>query len=137
MSGSRWPLAFGAFGAFAAFALFLAAGTVSARAVDVHSPAAGVLCDGYICADKDGVSQGLTERYLGKKIAARTFSRGPFDHSAFTFSNGVFCDVKECLCREDRYFNAKGQRSPVSAKYTRLLFGKPAAGASCQAARGQ
>lgn len=115
-------------------ASLVVAGIAPAWAGGVHAPTAGVLCDRYVCADKHGISQRLTEHYLGKKPAAQSFSRGEFDHSAFTFSNGIFCDVKECLCRENRYFDARGQRSPVSAKYTRLLFGKRREGTSCHAA---
>nr|WP_280137519.1 YcgJ family protein [Ensifer sp. Root31] len=37
----------------------------------------------------------------------------------------MFCDVKERLCREDRYYGANGQRSgAVSKKYTKVLFGE-------------
>jgi hypothetical protein len=89
----------------------------------VYSPVAGVLCDRYICADEKGISRELIERYLGKKAAGKAFSQGDFDRTKFTFANGIFCDVKERLCRKDRYYDAKGQRSAVSEKYTRLLFG--------------
>ncbi|CAJ9632701.1 prophage protein [Burkholderia pseudomallei] len=95
----------------------------------VYSPAAGVLCDRYVCADDQGISRVLTERYLGKRVAAKAFSQGDFDPTEFTFANGVFCDVKERLCRDDRYYGADGKRSgAVSRRYTELLFGRRSGG---------
>ncbi|POA21890.1 hypothetical protein C1886_03345 [Pseudomonas sp. FW300-N1A1] len=90
-----------------------------------QSPAPGVLCDRYVCADDKGISRELTEKYLGKKAAANTlFTMSDVDLTEFTFANGIFCDVKERLCREDRYFGANGERSgAISRKYTQLLFG--------------
>ncbi len=90
----------------------------------LKNPAAGVLCDKYICADKTGVSKKLTEKYLGKRQAKKVFSQGEFDTSAFTFANGVFCDSKTKLCHVDRYFDGKNKRSPVEPKATKQLFGK-------------
>ncbi|WP_080346707.1 YcgJ family protein [Enterobacter cloacae] len=68
----------------------------------------------------------LTEAYLGKKAAANeVFTSSDVDLTEFTFANGILCDVKERLCREDRYYGANGQRSgAVSKKYTKLLFGE-------------
>jgi hypothetical protein len=72
-----------------------------------------------------GISRLLTEKYLGKKAADAAFQQGPFDLTAFTFANGIFCDVKEHLCRENRYYGADGkQDAAVSKKYTALLFGQ-------------
>lgn len=92
----------------------------------LKSPAPGVLCDRYLCANDKGVSRKLTEKYLGKKAAANeVFMSSDVDLTEFTFANGIFCDVKERLCREDRYYGANGQRSgAVSKKYTKLLFGQ-------------
>jgi len=91
----------------------------------IRSPARGVLCDRYLCADEQGVSRRLTQRYLGEKAAARLFSQGGFDRARFTFANGVFCDTKARVCRENRYFGPDGKRSgAVSKKYTPLLFGR-------------
>lgn len=94
--------------------------------VSLHSPEAHVLCDKYICATAtDGVSQAMTAKYLGKEAAKRLSSQGKFDPSSFTFAGGTFCDIKEKLCREDRYYGADGKHSgAISTKYTRLLFGK-------------
>ena len=95
------------------------------RAAPLRSPAPNVLCDRYVCANDRGISRALTARYLGSRAAARAFSQGGFDPTEFTFANGVFCDVKVRLCRQDRYFGTDGQRSgAVSKRYTRLLFGR-------------
>ncbi|UGX86170.1 YcgJ family protein [Phyllobacterium meliloti] len=90
----------------------------------VYSPKQGVLCDKHTCADSRGVSKKLTEKYLGKQAATKLFSQGDFDLTEFTFMNGIFCDTKERLCRKDRYYGTNNQRSPVSDKYTKMLFGK-------------
>ncbi len=89
------------------------------------NPEKGVLCDRFICADKNGVSKALTARHLGEAAARRLASQGEFDTTQFTFANGVFCDTKEALCRKDRYFDAQGKRSAVDAEYTAKLFGEP------------
>ncbi|MFT0862198.1 YcgJ family protein [Ancylobacter sp. G4_0304] len=96
----------------------------SAAGKALQSPQAGVLCDPYMCADANGVSKELTEKFLGKVAATRLFAQGTFDTSEFTFANGVFCDTKERACRQDRYFDANGQRSPVDDEATARLFGK-------------
>ncbi|NRE31733.1 hypothetical protein E5U26_13835 [Burkholderia pseudomallei] len=90
----------------------------------VKSPVPGVLCDRYVCANDKGISRELTEKYLGKKAAAnKMFTSSDLDLTEFTFANGIFCDVKERLCREDRYYGANGKRTgAVSEKYTKLLF---------------
>lgn len=91
----------------------------------LNAPEKGVLCDRYVCANDKGISRALTEKHLGKKAASRVFSQGEFDLTEFTFANGIFCDVKERLCREDRYYGADGKRSgAVSKRYTQLLFGE-------------
>jgi len=113
---------------FACLALFFAVAataTGAEHAAGVRSPAPGVLCDPYLCANDQGISRELTARHLGEKAAARLFSQGEFDRTEFTLANGVFCDTKERLCRKDRYFGADGKRSgEVSEQYTQLLFGK-------------
>lgn len=110
-------------------ALLLTAGVMPALAkpqAAIQSPAPGVLCDRYVCANNKGISRKLTETYLGKKAAAnKMFTMSDVDLTEFTFANGIFCDVKERLCREDRYYGVNGKRTgTVSKKYTRLLFGK-------------
>lgn len=97
----------------------------SERAGSLLSPHPGVLCDRYFCANKDdGVSMALTRRYLGGAAAKKLAAQGQFDTTAFTFANGVFCDLAEKRCRANRYFDAQGHRSgEVRKTETRLLFG--------------
>jgi len=104
--------------------LLAAAYASSVSAADaLLSPEKGVLCDHYMCADNRGVSSRLTQKHVGKQAAIKLFSQGDFDRTEFTFANGIFCDVKERLCREGRYFDADGKRSgAISKSYTRLLF---------------
>lgn len=84
----------------------------------VYSPANGVVCDrkSGFCADSYGISLGLTLDYLGQRDqdiwAKRT--RGNFDTSVFTMSNGVFCDTNDGRCytsklkdNVDHYFTNK------------------------------
>ena len=114
----------------ACLASLLAVGATTAHAQQrpanvVRSPAHGVLCDRYMCANDKGISRSLTARYVGKRAAKRLFSQGDFSLTEFTFANGVFCDAKARICRTNRYFDANGTRSgAVSRKYTDLLFGK-------------
>lgn len=94
----------------------------------IRSPERGVLCDRYVCANDEGISRELTEKYLGKRVATKAFAYPDTDRTEFTFANGIFCDVKERLCRQDRYYGADGKRTgAVSEKYTRLLFGNSTA----------
>lgn len=91
--------------------------------IKLRSPAKGVVCDAYICADAAGVSDSLTRKYLGENKEKRLASQGEFDRTSFTFANGVFCDIKEKKCRKDRYFGDDGKPSGVlDNTTTRLLF---------------
>ncbi|ANI28947.1 Fels-1 prophage-like protein [Yersinia entomophaga] len=92
----------------------------------LQSPTPGVVCDTYVCADgKNGISVPLTERYLGKKKSQRLASQGDFDRTQFTFVNGIFCDVKERLCRKDRYYGIDGKHSgAIDTQTTEWLFGQ-------------
>lgn len=106
-------------------ALLLLPLSAIASPAELRTPAPGVLCDRYVCANEKGLSEALTRHHMGDKAADRIFNQGEFDLTEFTFSNGVFCDVKERLCREDRYFGDDGKRSgAVSRRYTELLFGQ-------------
>lgn len=111
---------------FPAIALFLLTACTSTEEDPnvLNNPSKGILCDQYICADQKGVSIGLTEHYLGSEQAKAIMKGGKFDTSAMTFSNGVFCDTKVKLCYVDRYFDAGGERSAISQKYTEELFNK-------------
>lgn len=91
----------------------------------IFSPAPGVLCDQYICADaQQGVSDKLTERYLGHAQVKNLRKMGKFNRQAFTLANGIHCDINDKKCYVDRYFDAQGQHSAVSQHYTQLLFGQ-------------
>jgi len=99
----------------------MAAGATEA----LTSPVAGVLCDRSFCADIAGVSLTLTRQYLGEKPYQVLHAAGSFDTTRFTYKNGVFCDVTEKVCRENRYFGLDGKRSgAINAKYTQRLFGE-------------
>lgn len=58
--------------------------------IDLKQPAEKVLCDQYICANPKGISKELTKKYLGQVQADKVFSQGEFDHTQFTFANGIF-----------------------------------------------
>ncbi len=89
----------------------------------LQSPACGVVCDPYICVNSDGISPELTRKYLGEKAAENLQSLQGYDPSEFTFANGVFCDVKEKLYRDDRYFGVDGKRSgKINQTTTKMLF---------------
>lgn len=90
---------------------------------NVISPVQGVFCDMYFCADSSGVSDALTIRYLGKEKGKQLVTQGKFNRSAFTFANGVYCDVKARVCRKDRYFGDDGQPSgEIDITMTNGLF---------------
>ncbi|MDN5478948.1 MAG: YcgJ family protein [Staphylococcus equorum] len=95
--------------------------TIVKTSTSLVSPQKGVICDQYICVNKKGVSKSLTAQYLGTQKANKVFSQGDFDRSAFTFSNGVFCDTNIKRCHIDRYFD-NGHRSKVDQKITDQLF---------------
>ncbi|MFY0033370.1 YcgJ family protein, partial [Acinetobacter baumannii] len=77
----------------------------------------GALCISNLCATKPS----LTNQYLGAKKAKQAFSQGDFDTSAFTFSNGVFCDTTTKLCHVNKFFE-NGHRSRVDKKMTDKIF---------------
>ncbi|GLH25490.1 hypothetical protein ENT52713_28860 [Enterobacter sp. 200527-13] len=86
-------------------------------------PAKGVVCDAYFCADATGISDVLTTKYLGAKKSQQLASQGDFDRTAFTFTNGIYCDTKEKMCRKDRYFGVDGKPSgKIDSKTTQWLF---------------
>ncbi len=70
----------------------------------LQSPACGVVCDPYICVNSDGISPELTRKYLGEKAAENLQSLHRLRFPANLHSLTVYiCDVKEKLCRDDRY----------------------------------
>ncbi len=108
--------------------LFIFAGSapILAGAAEHHSlstPASGVVCDNYFCADAAGISDVLTTQYLGAKKGKQLAVQGEFDRTAFTFANGIYCDTKEKVCRKDCYFGADGKPSgAIDKTTTQLLF---------------
>lgn len=90
--------------------------------LELEHPERNVLCDQYFCANAQGVSQALTEKYLGEGQANRVFSQGAFNLTQFTFANGVFCDTQEQMCYSDRYFDSDGKRSQKALNYSQALF---------------
>ncbi|ECI4012058.1 hypothetical protein DN310_22780 [Salmonella enterica subsp. salamae] len=105
--------------------LFMASAVANqTESAAIYSPERGVLCDQYFCADSGGISFALTKHYAGSAQLKKLKFMRDFDRTAFTFSNGIFCDVKERLCRQDRYFGNDGKRSGVVNHYfTKILFG--------------
>lgn len=94
------------------------------QGIDLKQPTPQVLCDQYVCANAEGVSKELTQKYLGQVQADKVFLQGEFDHTQFTFANGIFCDTQTRKCHVDRYFNGDGKRSDVAENYTKALFGQ-------------
>lgn len=108
-------------------ASFFAIGIVGAFADEkeaLTTPESGVLCDRYICADRNGISVELTKKHLGEAAANKLTSQGEFDMTRFTLANGVFCDTEEKACHVDRYFDADGKRSAIDGEATASLFGE-------------
>ncbi|MET6679141.1 YcgJ family protein [Citrobacter amalonaticus] len=97
---------------------------IAASTGTLYSPARGVVCDEYFCASaKEGVSFTLTKQYLSKKASDSLASQGTFEQAAFTFSNGIYCDIKVKACYKDRFFGADGKPSaPVDTAVSRILF---------------
>ncbi len=92
------------------------------KTANIFFPEKGVVCDkkGKYCADQQGVSIKLTERYLGKKAAGRLkkeFGDGQYiDFSSYTLSNGVHCESKEKKCYKDRYYPQTEVNKEVTQK---------------------
>jgi len=98
-----------------------------ASASSVYSPDKGVICDkkSGFCADKYGISLGLTQEYLGAKHAAtweKRLNNPSFDSSAFTMSNGLSCDTKEKMCKKSKW------DEKADPHWTMVLFGKKIGG---------
>ncbi len=95
----------------------------SAYASDVFYPQPGEVCDrsAHFCADRQGISMGLTELHLG--IAAQeklqqTLGDGTDVHlDSYTLSNGVYCESQTHTCYSDRFKTRK------DAGATARLFG--------------
>lgn len=88
----------------------------------LNSPRDGILCDSYICADKNGLSKDLTVSYLNQS-KARAITGSGTDLTQFTYSDGTFCDAKTKLCHVDRHIERNGKRSAINYDATEKLFG--------------
>ncbi|MCW2457659.1 UNVERIFIED_ORG: hypothetical protein M2414_005432 [Rahnella aquatilis] len=89
----------------------------------LQSPAEGVVCDAYFCADRWGVSDGLTAQFLGEEKASALTARGEFERSAFSFADGIYCDVSAQVCRKSGAVGEDGKPSgPADPTTTHLLF---------------
>ncbi|WP_079212768.1 YcgJ family protein [Brucella pituitosa] len=104
--------------------LGLSAVGVAAKKDTLTSPAEGVLCGRYFCADRNGISDRLTAQYIGDDAAYRLLAQADFDRTSFTFANGLFCNLKEQRCYEVHDRDTRnGTRRPISLYYTSVLFG--------------
>lgn len=100
----------------------------SASAATIYSPASGVVCDkkAGFCVDHEGISRGLTSRYLGERADTRldkTLGEGmEVNLGEYTLSNGVHCDSKAKQCYKDRFFPRTPDKQETTL--TQQIFGK-------------
>ncbi|MBU9839036.1 hypothetical protein J1780_03580 [Rahnella aceris] len=112
----------------------LLSGPSVASAAGVFLPSAGVVCDtaGHFCADREGISMGLTTQYLGKsaqETLARAVGKGAeVQLWEYTLSNGVHCDAHERQCYTDRYYPRTAEK--YDTRFTQHLYGKKRQGGS-------
>jgi len=98
-----------------------------AHASDIFYPQQGEVCDrtAYFCADRQGISMGLTELHLGKAAQEKlqqALGDGTDVHlDSYTLSNGVYCESQTHTCYSDRFKTRK------DAEATARLFGLTAA----------
>ncbi len=87
----------------------------------VYFPEHGIVCDrvGKFCADIEGISMGFTQEYFGEAAANRLANLAERDHmdiSAYTLSNGIFCDSHLKKCYNNKW------KEKVDKHYTAKLF---------------
>jgi len=106
-------------------ALVIGLGSTSLQARShraVYSPDRGVICDrkSGFCADKYGISLGLTKEFLGQGAQNKWTRRikGNFDVTVFAMSNGLYCDTKKKICKSSKWDNRPNRH------WTRTLFGR-------------
>ena len=110
----------------ASVGVLLSVGAGAAEAATLYSPYKGVLCDrkSGFCADREGISMGLTKLYLGtraeQKLMDRRHQVGPdkFDTGEFTTSNGITCKAKQQACYTRR------DPTKIDTRTTGILFGE-------------
>jgi uncharacterized protein len=89
----------------------------------VFSPGQGIICDkkSNFCADKHGISFGLTKEYLGQK-AVEKFKKmiegiENMDMKTYTLSNGLSCDSNKKICKKSKWDDKADKH------WTQVLFG--------------
>jgi len=93
----------------------------NSRKGSVYFPERGIVCDkkSGFCADREGISLGFTQEYLGE-AAANKFDRLITEHhmdtSSYTLSNGIYCDSGERRCYNNKW------KEKINGHYTKMLF---------------
>ncbi len=87
----------------------------------VYSPEHGIICDkkSGFCADREGISLGFTQEYLGEKAAnkfSRLIEKDNMDTSSYTLSNGIYCDANTQKCYNNKW------KEKVDRHWTGILF---------------
>lgn len=106
--------------------LMLLAATFATFAIGLDYHKEGAICDKQsgFCADRMGVSVGLTKLYLGEKAEQKLMAQinevgiQNFDATNFTMRGGLTCDTKVRTCWTNR-FDKK-----IDHKATQTLFSK-------------
>ena len=88
---------------------------------NVYFPERGIVCDkkSGFCADKEGISLGYTQEYLGEEKAIeweKRLSSPTFDKTRYTMSNGIYCESETQQCYNNRW------KDKVDRHYTDMLF---------------
>jgi len=87
----------------------------------IYFPERGIVCDkkSGFCADREGISLGFTEEYLGSRVAKkfdRLITKHRMDTGSYTLSNGIYCDSRDRRCYTNKWKEA------VNRHYTNMLF---------------
>lgn len=87
----------------------------------VYFPEHGIICDkkSGFCADKQGISLGFTQEYLGEAAAIKfdkLIEKHHMDTSSYTLSNGIYCDSHTKKCYNNKW------KEKVNHNYTDKLF---------------
>jgi uncharacterized protein len=95
--------------------------TKSTHKGSVYFPEHGIVCDkkSGFCADKEGISLGFTQEYLGEEKAIKfdkLIEKHHMDTSSYTLSNGIYCDSHTKKCYNNKW------KEKVNHNYTNKLF---------------
>ena len=87
----------------------------------VYFPERGIVCDkkSGFCADREGISLGYTQEYIGESKAAewdKRLSSPSFDKTSYTMSNGIYCESASRKCYNNKW------KEKVDRHYTDMLF---------------